>query len=297
MNRKLLLYFILSISFLAHGSSQEVDVTSRYEGHDIIYDVAFNGYGTYTLVLSFTELRGYKSPLGRQAIINITPFSGNSIYKLTAIEGHRSPICRSSYQYYQGKYNAKPDANFPYLLPVKAGEKTKALQFENIEVKLGKSSTDKVLGVVFNYAATDTVYTIRSGQIVHIEGNTNNRIKTGEGTVLYDEPSRIIIEVEHKDGTIARYVCISSGKSLLEVGDRVIAGQPIAVLAQGNEDRRIGISLMHLGKDLEYKIFIPRFYTSNGLMLLQFEKEYMGASTKEIIGKELTKKEKKSLSL
>lgn len=110
MKQKLLLYFILSISFMAQGFSQQLEVTSRYEGRDVVFDATFNGSGSYTLVLSFSELQGYKSLSGRKAIINIAPpFSGNSIYKLTEIEGARASTYRYSYQYFQGKYNAKPD--------------------------------------------------------------------------------------------------------------------------------------------------------------------------------------------
>ena len=300
MKQKLLLYIILSISFMAQGFSQQLEVTSRYEGRDVVFDATFNGSGSYTLVLSFSELQGYKSLSGRKAIINIAPpFSGNSIYKLTEIEGARASTYRYSYQYFQGKYNAKPDLDFPYLLPVKPGENVRTFWLENIEATLGKSVTDKILGVTFSYTGVDTVYAIRSGQVVRVENSTRDRIKPEAGTVYYDEPSRSHIEVEHKDGTIARYVCMTSGKSLLEEGDRIIAGQPLAVFTQkdDNQEMKVGIHLFRLGKKFEYEVIMPKYYTDNGLIQPEYGKEYVGASAKEIVEKELTKKEKKNLNL
>lgn len=298
MKRKLLLYCFISILFMTQGFSQEVEVTSRYEGRNVVFDATFNGSGSYTLVLSFKELHGYKSLSGRKAIINITPpFSGNSIYKLTEIDGSRASSYRYSYQYFQGKYNVKPDLDFPYLFPVKLGENVRIFQMENLDVTLGKSVTDKILGVTFSYTGVDTIHAIRSGQVVRVEKSTRERIKPEAGVVYYDKPSRSFIEVEHKDGTIVRYVCFTSAESLPEEGERIIAGQPLAVFVKEESDRRIGVSLFYLGKEMEYKIIIPKFYTSNGLVSLEFGKEYTGTSTEEIIEKELTKSEKKKRGL
>lgn len=300
MKRKLLLYFVISISFIAQGFSQKLEVTSRYEDRNVVFDATFDGTGTYTLVLSFSELQGYKSRSGRQAIINIpSPFSGNSIYKLTEIDGARTSTYRYSYQYFQGKYNAKPDENFPYLLPVKPGNNVRVFWLENLEVKLGKSVADKILCATFSYTGVDTVYAIRSGQVVSVKNGTRDRIIPEAGTVYYDEASQSLIEVEHKDGTIARYVCMTSGKSLLEEGDRIIAGQPLAVFTQkdDNQEMKVGIHLFRLGKKFEYEVIMPKYYTDSGLIQPEYGKEYVGASAKEIVEKELTKKEKKNLNL
>jgi hypothetical protein len=179
---------------------------------------------------------------------------------------------------------------------VKPGENTRTFFFENIEATLGKSVTDKILGVTFDYAGTDTVYAVRSGQVVRIQNSTRDRIKPEAGVVYYDEPSQSVREVEHKDGTIARYVCITPAESLPELGDRVIAGQPIAVFTQKEEIQRVGIHVLRLGKDFEYEVIMPQFYTGSGLVHPEPGKEYTGASTKEIVEKELTKKEKKNLN-
>lgn len=296
MKRKLL-YILLFILFSVSGFSQEVNLISRYEDNNVIFDATLNDYGTYTLVMSFTDLRGFKSTYGHQAIINLTSPSSHSIYKLIRIEGQSNPYYSYSYTYYRGKYNAKPDVDFPYLLPVKAKKRVGVSLFENIEAKLGKSVNDKILGATFRYTGIDTVYAIRSGQVVHIENSKRDEIKPEGGVVYYDKSSRTVLEVEHKDGTIARYVCITSGKSLLEPGDRIIAGQPVAFFTQDNDNQRMGIYIFHLGKDLKYKVFIPKFYTNNGLITLEYGREYIGAFTKEIVEKELTKKEKKSLNL
>lgn len=112
---------------------------------------------------------------------------------------------------------------------------------------------------------------------------------------MYDRSSRNIITIEHGDGTIVRYTCITSAQTLVKLGDRIIAGQPLAVLGQEKDFPQIGISISYLTKELKHKIIMPMFYTEKGLSELNFDEEYHSTSTRDIIEKELTKKEKKNL--
>jgi murein DD-endopeptidase MepM/ murein hydrolase activator NlpD len=283
--KKHFLLLVLLVVFTVQGYAQ-ITVTTRKENKDIVFDAMSNQYGSYTLVLRFAESSG----LINEAIAVVKPGQNNSVYRVS-----RESVPRYSCRYYPGRYNAKPDANFPYLLPVKNGEKVKTSPFGNLKELRDQPTTDSILGIVFNYAGTDTVYAMRSGQIVRTADKIRDIEKPEAGVRIYDKPSRSIVEVEHQDGTIVRYVCITSGEILLKPGDRIIAGQPIAVFTQENKTQQVGIGIFYLEKKMKRKLVMPKFYTDSGVIQLEFGKEYVGASTKEIVGKELTKNEKKNL--
>jgi hypothetical protein len=290
---KTLLLLILSVAFTLQSFAQ-IEVTTRNEGGNIIFDVNSDKEGSYTLGLKFSELRGYKSSLGNTAIIPIKGGLNREVYKLTK-EGNTTTNYRYTYTYYQGKYNAKPNMNYPYILPASEGKRLYTSHSTNIEYMIGKTDGDSILGIVFRYAEADTVCAIRSRKVVAVEHSKRDRIEPGQGVVTYDRDSQNTIIIEHADGTIVRYVCITSAQTLVKSGDRIIAGQPLAVLEEEKDFPRIAISVSYLTKELKHKIIIPMFYTEKGLSELNFGKEYHSASTRDIIEKELTKKEKKNL--
>lgn len=294
MKLRLLLFAALFIAYAIQGFSQ-VKVETQDVGNDVIFNATSNEYGTYTLVLTLTTT-GYKSPLGTRAVIGLSQGYNSSIYRLEREEG-QSASYRYNYRFYKGKYHAKPVKEYPYLLPAKAGTDLRISKLTNLNHTIGKTDkrNDSILGLVFNYKDVDTIYAIRSGYVTKIEGRERDRIKSEQGgQVIYDKPSRSKIEIEHKDGTMVRYICLTAGKSLLEPGDRVIAGQPIAVFIQEEKRPSLGIGFSYLDRDFKYKTIIPQFYTSEGLKNLEFNKQYQSATTKDIIEKELTKKEKKA---
>ncbi|MFT4221906.1 M23 family metallopeptidase [Dysgonomonas sp.] len=294
MKNRLLAYLILIIAFSMQSFAQ-IEVTTQYRGRDVIFDANSKKYGTYTLVLEFTELRGYKSSIGNPKSI-IKHGSNSSIYRLT-YEGNSSTYYyRYSYTYYRGKYNSKTDINYPYLLPAATGKSLGIAQFENIKHNFGKNNTDSILGIVFNYRKIDTICAIRSGQVVEIKYSTKQRNNSEQGFVYYDKLSQNIITIEHADGSIARYVCISAVSVLPKEGDRIIAGQPIAIFTNEEEQNRMGLHLFYLDKNLKNQVIKPKFYTEEGLIQPEFGKRYKSISTREIIEKELTKKEKKNLN-
>lgn len=293
IKHKTLLLLILSMVFTLQLSAQ-IQVTTRNEASNVIFDVNLEKEGSYTLVLKFSELRGCKIPLGNTTIIPIKGGYNSAVCKLTK-EGNVSTSYRYTYTFHRGKYNAKPDIDYPYILPASEGKALYTSRFANIEHGLGKIDVDSIMGIVFRYAEADTVCAMRSGKVVEIEHSKRDRIEPEQGVSMYDRGSRNIITIEHGDGTIVRYTCITSAQTLVKLGDRIIAGQPLAVLGQEKDFPQIGISISYLTKELKHKIIMPMFYTEKGLSELNFDEEYHSTSTRDIIEKELTKKEKKNL--
>ncbi len=292
---KQILISILIFAFSIPVFSQ-VTVLSEYQGEDVIIEARADEPGSYTVELIFSELSGFQTIFGDKAVFAFTyPFTGT--YRLKR-EGTQPTRCNFRYRFNRGKYNAKPDKDYPYLLPVKAGKVVGVNKFTNIAHTLRKTTTDSILGMTFNYMETDTVYAIRSGLVVKIENRQQDAKQVDHKHTTYDRPSRSITTVEHKDGTIVRYVCITEADNLLQPGDRVIAGQPIALFTNREQTHpRLGIQISSVDKTLKHVILIPSFYTEEGVQKLDFNQRYRGVSSEEIIKKELTKQEKKKLGL
>lgn len=260
-----------------------IKVTSHAEGNNIVFDAESDKQCFYTLVLKFNNLQGYQSFQGSEATISIKPGFNGAIYKLKRDVNDKSPRFRYSYTYHPGKYDAKPVMNYPYILPATVGK----------ELSTAKYIGTNISGIVFEYNGLDTICAIRSGHIIHMQNNQLDE----KGFIYHSEYTKNTITVEHADGSFARYLCITPVRCLLEEGERIVAGQPIAVFTKEEDSQSMGIHIFHLAKDLKYKSITPQFYTTEGLSQLNFEKKYRSTSTKEIIEKELTKKEKKLLNL
>jgi len=296
--RFVFVFLILSVMFSIRGFAQRIDVTSRIEDNAAIFDAESNMEGSRTLVLNFTDLRGYQALFKNELITLIKRGLNRSFFKMVKEEGNNYPSYRYTYTYYLGRYDAKPNMDYPYLLPAATGKILNISQFENMNYrfKLGEeAATDSMIGVVFNYSGMDTIRAMRSGQVVEVELSQQERKSPAQGAVYYDKLSQNTVTVEHADGSIVRYICITPVIVLSKPGDRLLAGQPIAIFTKDEEYQRMGINLFYLTNDLKYKTIIPKFYTEEGLLQLSAGKKYQSVSSKEILEKELTKKEKKNL--
>lgn len=206
-----------------------------------------------------------------------------------------------AYKYAQGRSDAKPDKDYPYLLPASEGKKLRTAPFRNLETALGRAVEDSIPGVYFYCPGTDTACAMRSGTVISIKEAEKNAATDDNRISFYNLSSYYIIRVEHKDGSIAQYAFTVPVKNLLKEGDRIFAGQPIATFVGNEENRGMGISIYYLtftkDKVFKYRYLFPKYYTQEGQMELKFGETYTASTTKEIIGKELSKGEKKKLNL
>lgn len=292
MKQKFVLYLIFSAITTVQILAQ-VNVTFYNENGDVFFDVDSDKKGSQTLVLRFSELYGYQESHRSEVIIPINSGLNRAVYKLTKRREEPSSF-RYSYTCRRGKYNAKPDKDYPYILPAKAGTLLSISKFENMKYRLGKSDIDSIIGIAFNYKGLDTICAMRSGEVIEIKHNEEDS-KNPKADIVYDKSSRNIVMVEHADGSIVRYVCITPVNVLIEEGERIIAGQPIAVFKEDVNRQRMGIHLFHLTREVKNEIIIPKFFTEEGITLLNSGKQYQSISTNELLEKELTKKEKKKI--
>jgi hypothetical protein len=122
---------------------------------------------------------------------------------------------------------------------------------------------------------------------------------------VYNSKTRNYIYVEHNDGTISRYSILSSIKLLVQVGDKVIPGQPLAVFDKQEHDYTMLFDVFYLNlkatstTGTNYFTARPRFvFESSKIDLASPFTVYPDVIHPiEIVTKELSNKEIKKLGL
>jgi hypothetical protein len=171
---------------------------------------------------------------------------------------------------------------------------------------LGQDTLNEYHAIGFNYRVGDTICAARAGLVYDADDKT----KAAEAGNQYYNVSRNKIHIQQRDGTLAQYTILSPIKLLVATGDEVVPGQPLAVFDQGGEKLSVLFSVIYLDekkaqasgdnnkKGQSVYTTVPTVFhvqeTEGQLFSFQ---EYTAVYPKEVVAKELTKREKKKLGL
>jgi murein DD-endopeptidase MepM/ murein hydrolase activator NlpD len=123
------------------------------------------------------------------------------------------------FRWVKGALNARPDANAVYRLPFKPGTSHRVIQGYG-----GRLSHQKhdYYAVDFAMREGTPVYAARHGLVVDLQESFE------EGGTDEDQSRGNSVSILHEDGTIGEYLHLQRDGVLVEVGQRVTAGTPIA---------------------------------------------------------------------
>lgn len=302
--RILIITHLMLVSFISQAQ-QTISTSSERNSDNSVSIYAENPtFCNYTLKLFFPTLTGYLSSVsGNPGLVTVG--SGRSqICKLTP-DKSMGGMGSSSYTYqtrfYEGVSFRKAPTEFAhYLIPAIAGKKIISSQVNNIKATLGQKVEEDYYSIGFNYTMGDTICAARAGYVYTI--NDNN--KKGESKQAVYTASRNKISIQHKDGTLGFYNILAPIQSLVENGDFVLAGQPIAIFNQQSDKYTVLLSVNYLDENklrIEntsanvYSYLPIKFYLAEDAKetLLDVNKPYISAHSTEVITQELSKKEKK----
>jgi len=310
--------FLLCFCFVIGVNAQENLVTLTSERNtDNSFSIYAESmvYGEYTLKITFPTLTGYKANnvYNDMAVVTITR-GKREVVKL--IPDRTAPAFSFFYRwnYYPGVAlrRAPADTNFQYLLPGTKENVIRISRVSNIGETFKLKNPNEYSGTGFVYGAGDTICAARAGTVF----SCNDEVKTGEKGTLIFTSKRNHINIQQKDGSLARYDMRAPIKLLVTPGDNVIPGQPIAVFNTENEQHyEVMFSVSYLDEKavmvnttnlvstpppVYYHFLSPVFcigddgQTSNLQIINQtFKIGY----PKELVGTELSKKERKKLGL
>lgn len=269
------------------------------------------GNAEYTVKIVFSILNGYHSSLGADGLTTVFKGRGE-IAKL--IKEKTGSYFQYNYkcQYFTGRaLRRMPDTGFTYLLPVTEGHTLSISGVQNIAEKIGQKPTEQLIATGFHYHLGDTICAARAGKVYE----TSDGVKDGEKGIEFYKKDRNKIFMVQKDGTLAYYSILAPIRLLVEEGDDVVPGQPIAVFNKESEKYIVLFSVNYLDekklvaeKDpdafntnkVSHYTYLPLLFyrdTEQKSAHLQTGMLYNSIHPKEIIRTELSKKEKKKLGL
>lgn len=299
-----LLLFAVNLSF---AQELALKVSSKYNDNKsatLSYEKV--DPGTHTLVVDFKQLTNTTGAM--KQTFTLSGYNGNVI-TLTPSNKDQSVGISYSYTYIRGKLNPKLDADFVYVLPFRQGAKVRASESGFIgSMYFGKTTPDDWKVYRFYTKEEDTVTAVRKGIVVDVK----DVYETATGVVYTNKTNEIIIE--HGDGTLATYRGFKKGSVKVKVGQKVFPGTALGLntTSGSNDAYNISLLLTYLksadfetvkspnskdGKSL-YGFITPHFYTAeNAESVLTNNQTYTSATNKDVVQKELTKKEIKNLTV
>ena len=290
--------------FTLHSLAQQdirvyTEPDSFKKGYKIM--VEKNKPGTYTCTITFNQLLGYDCSEGNNSFSTSISLMGHSqIGNLTQVQNATNFMLNYGYTYSRGKNLSKVDSLYPYLLPKTAGSSIRTSGTYFIGDLFGKSNNE-FYAMGFQYAMGDTICATRAGIVCEATDNAEAR-KENE---LYNTKTRNNIFLEHADGTMARYNILSAIQLLVQVGDKVIPGQPLAVFNKSEKDYTMLFDVFYLNlknksaSGNNYFMVKPRFvFANDNIDLATVHSVYSNiVHPSELITKELSNREIKKLGL
>ncbi len=121
-----------------------------------------------------------------------------------------------------GDPNSNIDKNYRYTLPYPKGKKYKIIQ--SFGGKFSHNKPHSKYAIDFGTKIGDTITAARGGIVFFVKEDSNEYCKSRR---CIDKGNKVLIL--HNDGTMAHYVHLDFEGALVDVGDKVKVGQPIAI--------------------------------------------------------------------
>ena len=121
-----------------------------------------------------------------------------------------------------GDPNSKIDEDYRYSLPYPKGKKYKIVQ--TFGGKFSHNKPHSMYAIDFGMKIGDTITAVRDGIVFFVKEDSNEYCKS---KTCADKGNKVLIV--HEDGTMAHYVHLDFEGAIVEVGDKVKVGQPIAI--------------------------------------------------------------------
>lgn len=243
MTKSFLVVALLIIGYASTG--QDIKVYNE-SSNDSIHIFAKNNTNTEHSVMIEATFKGMTAS-AKMPITKVIP-PGASAYFVTLIAGKSGYSYNYKYTFIKGDVTGEHNDNHIYQLPFKNGESYIIGQ----SYKEGPTHMDKY-ALDFNMDEGTEICAIRDGVVIEIE-DSHNKGCPRKDCMKYNN----YVMIKHDDGSIADYSHIQKKGSLVNVGDRVKTGQPIALS---------GATGWASGPHLHLEVYQPRFSGNESLKI------------------------------
>lgn len=288
--QKLLLLLFLTFLF-NELNAQLVEVRADYTS---IGDVQFSAYNNTSaplyLNINFADLENttFDEPL---PYVKLIEPGFNNLFMLQRRLDADVPRFNYDIKTYRSNPMAIVDLDYPYLIPLEPGKTAEVFDVKSIAGFWGNKEPKSWNVTGFTVKPGDNVYASRTGTVAEITGNE----RKGDPMTWYHTWNNSLTVLQ-PDGTLIVYRNVDVKNKELEVGERILAGQYIGEVVS-RADELILLIFQHSLNDDEPRFIIPQFVTSEKKAeLLVPAKQYNVVHPKEIVTREMTKKEKRKYS-
>lgn len=252
--------------------------------------------GTLTVFLTLRDLQNCNTASG--TFRYETRYTGTRLLSLRPADDTRGVRYGYSYRFFLGPVDKQPDTAFVYRMPTTVRWPVRVSRGVSVYDRFRKEKKG-ALGLHFEMEKGDTVYAMRRGTVVEV-GIPEREPDAPAVSFTSESPDLL---VEQPDGTLAWYICLDGDNVLVEVGDEVLPGTPLA-LAGSYDGERYKVSVQTFWwesnpdpKERERKPFIrkhffPQFVTEEGVVCVE-KGVYRPVETEELVIREMNRKELK----
>ena len=222
---KRLLLFIILINLSQYINSQTIE-TYKYIDNDSVYLDFINPFyapmevhlkpldsiNEYIKVSPYGLLK-YRDTLKNALVIPINRIADTTKLNIKALVKFNANF---------GNPNSIIDEDYRYILPYPKGKKYKVIQ--SFGGKFSHNRPHSRYAIDFGTKVGDTITAIRAGIVFYVKEDSKEYCRTRK---CINKGNKVLIL--HEDGTMAHYVHLDFEGALVNVGDKVYVGQPIAI--------------------------------------------------------------------
>jgi len=284
-------FAFLILSFLTlENNAQLVDVQYNYNNvGDCIFGASNNSKTPIYLNLFFTNLENTRFTETLPYVKKLDPgYTG--LFTLLRESDIGAPQFIFEIKTFRSNPVADVNLDFPYMIPFAPGSIVKPVDVKNIDGFWGTEEPKSWKATGFIAKSGETVYSARQGQIVEIVGATRS-----EDSKTWYHTWTNALTVLQPDGTLITYKNVIDKDKILELNQKIYAGQVLGEVAPNSTEVILMIYHNTLSSpDLQF--IIPLFVTAPGKTeILNSALNIDVVHPNEIRGLEMTKKEQKKL--
>ncbi|WP_295958191.1 M23 family metallopeptidase [uncultured Alistipes sp.] len=253
--------------------------------------------GTLTVFLTFTELHNCTSRPGTTR--HEVRHDMSRLTSLRAADESYGVGYRYTWRYFYGPINPDADTAFVYRMPCSECKPVRVVRTVYVLDKYRKAPDEQQqLGYHFALEKGDTVYAMRRGTVTRVD------VREKSGADVSFTTKSTDMTVEHPDGSFAWYICLDCDGLFVREGDEVLPSEPLG-LAGSYDGEHYKVSVQTYwyvsNPDSEkrreqpavMRRFFPRFATTDGVLVPEHGGIYTPVATREMVTREMTKKELK----
>lgn len=201
------------------GGPVQVSTEDRADGMDFSFKNAT--YGHLAVTLYFTAFENLRASATLPYLVNLAPRGSDGGFTVSQKDKSKRWDCKFMYEWRFGDMDAVHDDSQVYVLPFGRGSSYRVIQgYGGAFSHRGEFE----YAVDFGMPEGTRILAAREGVVAAVEGGND-----GHGISDYYWNRANYVAIEHSDGTIGYYVHCRKGGVLVKPGDRVRAGDAIAL--------------------------------------------------------------------